>query len=57
MWIACNYTDGDTLDEIERGTERQTAEEAAQDARELKLDGVRWVGDDGFLYVDPPAAD
>jgi hypothetical protein len=32
-YVTCNYTDGDTLGEVEHGEIRVTPEEAADDAR------------------------
>jgi hypothetical protein len=51
-WIACDYTEGDTLADVPHHELRDTHEAAAADAKRLCLDGVRWVGTDGYLYVD-----
>lgn len=53
-YVACDYTAGDVLDEVKHGAIRATSEQAQQDAREAGLDGVRYVGADGYLYVDRP---
>jgi hypothetical protein len=50
-WVACDYTDGDTLDEVAHGEIRDTYEQAKSDAG---YEGVRYAADDGYLYVDMP---
>jgi 2,4-dienoyl-CoA reductase-like NADH-dependent reductase (Old Yellow Enzyme family) len=51
-YVACNYSEGDTLGEVERGEIRKTFGEAQSDANALGLEGVRYVHADGYLYVD-----
>ena len=61
-WIACDYTQGDRLCDVENcGTFFATSTEA-REMNDMLLsvdpwvayDGVRFVGKDGYLYVDKP---
>jgi hypothetical protein len=52
-WVACDYTEGDTLDEVRHGEIRSTYDEAAADRG---YQGIRYVHTDGYLYVDEGAA-
>ena len=51
-WVACNYTEGDTLTDVEHGPIRQSTDEAMADERAGNFEGLRWVHTDGYLYVD-----
>jgi len=52
-YVACNYTDGDTLGGVDHAEVRETAELAMADVG-VTYDGVRYVHTDGYLYVDRP---
>lgn len=53
-YVACDYTQGDTLDAVAHGEIREASEQAQDDARAAGLEGVRYVAADGYLYVDRP---
>jgi hypothetical protein len=53
-WVACDYTTGDRLSDVRHGAIRDTEAEASADCRQGDYDGVRYVSDDGYLYVDQP---
>jgi hypothetical protein len=54
-YVACDYTDGYMLEDVRHGDIRATEDLAREDAKRLGLWGVRWVAEDGYLYVDRPA--
>ena len=50
-WVACDYTAGDRLEDVRHSDVCGTCEEAAAVAG---YEGVRYVGSDGYLYVEAP---
>lgn len=55
-YVACDYTDGDRLDQVRHGEIRQSESDARTDAAAGGYEGVRYVAADGYLYVEPHAA-
>ena len=60
-WVACT-TDRDMLVDVAHGEIHGTEDEAIADARANReagsdLTDVRWVGEDGHLYVERPEAE
>lgn len=55
-YVACDYTQDDTLAGVRHGPIRQTAEEASEDRKAGGYEGVRYAHTDGYLYVDAPVA-
>ncbi len=53
-WVACDYTRGDRLDSVRHARIRAKTETAENDRRSGGYQGVRWVSEDGYLYVDRP---
>lgn len=51
-YVACDFTEGDQLEAIRHGEIYPDHEMAVAEAIAGSYDGVRWVGEDGFLYVD-----
>jgi hypothetical protein len=51
-WCAADYTETDIYSDALCGLIRGTAAEAIADARRDSYDGVRYVGCDGYLYLD-----
>lgn len=56
-WCAANYTETEAYTPEQCGPIRATSTEAERDATAGHYEGERWVGPDGYLYVDPPEAD
>lgn len=54
-YVACDYTDGDSLADVRHGDIRATETEADADQVTGDYQGVRFVDADGYLYVDQPA--
>jgi hypothetical protein len=52
-WVACDYGQGDRLDEVPHGEIRASFEEAQRDAEENAYEGIRYAGPDGYLYMGP----
>ena len=53
-YVACDYTDGDTLADVRHGEIRETDTEARKDMQAGDYAGVRYATEDGYLYVDRP---
>lgn len=51
-WTACNYSEGDRFDSVTHGAILATFAEAARENELRHYEGVRYVGSDGYLYVD-----
>ncbi len=51
-WVACDYTQGDKLADVRHGEIRATWDEATDDWRLNHYEGVRYVAEDGYLYVE-----
>jgi hypothetical protein len=52
-YVACDYTQSDVLSDVRHGEIRETEQQAIEDARP-GYEGVRYVGSDGYLYVERP---
>ena len=58
-WVACDYTQGDRLEDVSHSEICATYSEALDRQRESEPDayeGIRYVAEDGYLYVDEPDA-
>lgn len=53
-WAACDYTDGDHVEDVRRIAPCASWSEARALATVDEYEGVRWVAEDGHLYVDEP---
>lgn len=51
-WVACDYSDDDTLARVRHAAVRESHADAMRDMREGGYDGVRYAHTDGYLYVD-----
>lgn len=59
-WVACDYTDGDYINDVCHSDVYEDCDTASQwnkSWREVygesySYAGIRWVGPDGYLYVD-----
>ena len=64
-WVACDYSQGDRLEDVSHSDFYATADEAREwneswrdhCGPDAAYEGVRYVGTDGHLYVDEPIAD
>jgi hypothetical protein len=52
-WIACDYSQGDHIDEVRHGPICESAQDAQKDVELDGYEGVRYVGTDGYLYMQP----
>jgi hypothetical protein len=55
--VAANYSHTDKYNDDECGPIRASIDEAQRDADAGGYEGVRYVGSDGYLYVDDPEED
>lgn len=53
-YVACNSSEGDMLADVGHADVRATYEQAEADRRAGYYETVRWVGADGYLYVERP---
>lgn len=53
-YCAANYHESDRYSDEHCGPVRQSEEEAQIDYQEGQWEGIRYVHNDGYLYVDKP---
>lgn len=53
-WIACDYTQGDTLADVRHGHLHGEWAAAAWEQTSGGYEGIRYLHRDGYLYVDAP---